>query len=65
MSDISMCNNPNCSIKEFCYRHLATPGEMQCYILLDKAVDNSDDCDMFWECVSKEILDKFNKQWRD
>lgn len=65
MSDISMCDNPNCAIKEFCFRHLATPSNYQAYFIIDKVVDNSDDCDEFWECTSKEQLDRLNRQWRD
>lgn len=65
MTDISMCNNPNCNIKDFCFRHLATPSKYQTYFIVDKCVDNSDDCDEFWECTSKEALDRLNRMWRD
>lgn len=65
MSDISMCDNPNCSIKDFCFRHLAKASNYQTYFVIDKVVDNSDDCDKFWECTSEEQLEKLNRQWRD
>ncbi len=65
MSDISMCDNPNCKIKDFCFRHLATPSKYQVYLIIDKHVDNNEDCAVFWECTSKETLDKLNERWRD
>lgn len=64
MTDISKCNNPNCAIKEFCFRYLADADDYQSYIVIDKEVDTSDDCDEFWECTSKEALAKLNKDWR-
>ena len=43
MSDITMCDNPNCEIKEFCFRHLADRDDYQSYMMITKHVDNSDD----------------------
>jgi len=61
MTDISMCDNPNCEIKDFCFRHLADRDDYQSYMTITKHVDNSDDCEHFLECATKDALDRLNR----
>ena len=49
MPDISMCNNEECSKKDTCYRHEATPDPYrQSYTIY-----NPDNCHAYIECKSK------------
>jgi hypothetical protein len=46
MPDISMCKNESCSIKEKCYRFMATPDPMwQSYSIFRQNSDQT--CDFF------------------
>jgi hypothetical protein len=49
MPDIAMCKNPNCEIKNTCYRFLAKPDDMQSYVVIDAVVKNKADCELYWE----------------
>ena len=63
MSDISMCQNKECELKETCYRYLAIPfPQMQCYGDF-KPVNGK--CDYYWQIqagmqVDKSLITKHN-----
>ena len=63
MADITMCKNENCPVKDTCFRYLATPSQYQAYYVFDE--NSNEPCDSYWECETEEILNKFNKMWRD
>ena len=65
MTDICMCNNKQCAISQWCFRYRATPSQHQAYFIVDKVVDNSDDCSEFWEVTNDDELAKLNRYWRD
>lgn len=65
MADIAMCNNPNCKICEDCFRHKATPSEYQCYFMVNKPVENMNDCKEYWPFDNEDELRRLNKVWRD
>lgn len=65
MADITMCNNPNCSLKRICFRHRATPSEYQAFFIIDKVVNSEEDCNSFWSVVDDEELKELNRIWRD
>lgn len=51
MSDISMCINEYCPLKEHCYRYTATPHEIwQAYGNFEYYVDKDGQvkCDQYW-----------------
>ena len=60
-----MCKNEQCAIKQWCFRYRATPSQYQTYFIVDKVVDNSDDCSEFWEVTNDNELAKLNRYWRD
>lgn len=45
MSDISMCKNLNCPLRESCYRFLAEPSYYQTYAGFEY---KDGDCDHYW-----------------
>ena len=60
-----MCKNEQCAIKQWCFRYRATPSQYQAYFIVDKVVDNSDDCSEFWEVTNDNELAKLDRYWRD
>lgn len=65
MTDICMCKNENCAIRESCYRYRADPGEWQAYFIVDKEVKDESDCDEYWKVVSDKQIHSLNMVWRD
>ena len=63
MVDISKCTNPYCAIKDTCFRYLSECDDYQSFIVVDKKVDTSDDCDHYWKVNTKEEVDELNKTW--
>lgn len=65
MTDITMCRNVDCTIKETCYRFLAEPSEYQAFFVMDKKVETEDDCNHYWKCLTDKERKEWNRQWRD
>lgn len=65
MTDITMCKNVDCAIRETCYRFLAEPSEYQAYFVINKVVNTEDNCNHYWKCLTEEERKEWNRQWRD
>ena len=57
MTDICMCEDNECPMKEKCYRHTAKPGYMQSYFY--ESPRDGDKCSYFMDNT------KFNRESKD
>ena len=65
MTDICKCNNKNCKIRNSCYRFLADDSDYQAYFIVDKVVDNENDCNEYWKVTNDKEIERLNKLWAD
>lgn len=62
MPDITMCAGKDCTLKETCYRHTATPSEYHQSYFLNPPI-KEDKCDHYWEMgMSSKVSKKLDKK---
>jgi len=54
MADITKCEGTNCSLKETCYRFIATSNEYRQSYFVNVPLKEDNTCDEYWETKIKK-----------